>query len=167
MGRKEEAEAKFAEIRKDKEIPERSLWAAYESIIFECYKIPAYTIYEAMLYEYKEYPWTQEKEDEYRLLIGQAVDMYKDALKIKKNSSTISYYKSELFRKNCIDGDMAQIRAINDRWYNHQEEAVLTKQQIDDRIFDEELGPSMSTYEAYWFDVDKVKYRYRKDGHII
>ncbi|MGL5041749.1 MAG: hypothetical protein ACRC6X_01420 [Culicoidibacterales bacterium] len=166
LGRKEEAVAKFAEIRKDNEIPERSLWAAYESIITEFYIYPAYTIYEAMLYEYKEYPWTQEKENEYRKLIGQAVDMYKDALKIKKDESSISYYKGELYRKNRIDADMQQIREINNRWYNHQEEAVLTKDQIEDRILSESIDPDISFYEAYWQNFDKSKGKYRSDGKM-
>ncbi|MGL5041488.1 MAG: hypothetical protein ACRC6X_00105 [Culicoidibacterales bacterium] len=166
LGEHKKAEEKLKEGLLDSEIPKYSLWSAYRVIIREFYSSPASKIYEAMLYDYKECPWTQEKEDEYRYLIGESLKGYQDALKIEKSEITKSCYNGELFRNNHIEYDMKRIKEINEQWYSLGKETIFEGDDLENKEFraSEMASPDKSYYEMYWDFHGKENPRYRSEA---
>lgn len=152
LQRKEEVEEKLKLLVEDDEVPRHSIWAVYYSMIYEFCEKNFLTIYEEMLYDYKDNPWTSERENEYRRLVDESVRLYTEAIKFEFNESTESFYKGSIYRQKCADEKMKQVREIAEQWQKHQKEPIFEGRQLEIQTEWEESRNQqyLSNYEEYW-----------------
>lgn len=152
LKRKEEAEEKLKLLVQDDEVPRHSIWAVYDSMIYEFCESISFKLYEEMLYGYKNNPWTPEKENEYRRLVDESVRLYTEAIKFEFNESTESFYKGSIYRQKCADEDMKQVRVIAEQWQKYNIEPIFEGRELEIQIEWEESKNEqyLSRYEEYW-----------------